>query len=317
MSNFYEILGISEDATEKDIKKAYRTLSLKYHPDRNPENPESQLKFQQINEANETLSDPAARQQYDMQRKGGGGMQFASNMGGDFDDINNIFSMMFGGMGGMNMGGMNMGGGRHMGGPGIHIFNSNGGGFGGHSHIFQQLQKPPPIVKNIQITMEQSFHGANIPVQIERNIVINGVNSVEVETIYLTIPPGIDENEIVILRDKGNILNEHIKGDLKICIQTINNTPFRRQGLDLIYCKTVSLKEALCGFSFELKHLNGTKMCLNNTTNNTIIRPNFKKVIPELGMIREQSKGNLIIDFTIEFPEQLTPEQIEKLVEIL
>ena len=73
--------------------------------------------------------------------------------------------------------------------------------------------------------------------------------------MYIDIPCGIDNNEMIILRDKGNILNETIKGDVKIFIKVINDTEFKREGINLILEKNISLKEALCGFSFNIEHL--------------------------------------------------------------
>ena len=77
------------------------------------------------------------------------------------------------------------------------------------------------------------------------------------------------------------------------------------------------MKEALCGFSFELVHLNGKRLCLNNASNPTVIKPNYKKLVPNLGMTRESATGNMIIDFEIEFPESLTKEQTDALTNIL
>jgi DnaJ-class molecular chaperone len=138
----------------------------------------------------------------------------------------------------------------------------------------------------------------------------------ESETVYINIPKGIDDNETVTLHDKGNIINDR-KGEVRITFRVINNTPFKRSGLDLIYHQKINLKEALCGFSFEIIHLNGKKLCLNNNSNPTVIKPNFKKIVPNLGMNREESVGNMIIDFEVEFPDSLTKEQVETLSNIL
>jgi DnaJ-class molecular chaperone len=299
--SFYDILGIQKDATEDQIKKAYRSLSLKYHPDRNP-NPDSAVKFQTINEAHEHLSDPEKRRMYDMQMNGGigGGMP-------EFRDINEIFNNLFGGAFHSN----------GMGGPEIHMFHSGGGipGFGGQ--FFQQLNKPPPIVKTIVLTLEQAYYGGSIPIDIERWNIINGMKIQDNLTINVTIPAGIDENEVVVIRESGNVINNINKGDIKICIKISNDTDFRRSGLDLVYNKRITLKEALCGFSFDLIHINRQKYSFNNLTNSAVIKPNFKKIIPGLGMRRENNTGNLLIDFDIEFPDSLNETQIKTLSEIL
>jgi DnaJ family protein A protein 2 len=104
---------------------------------------------------------------------------------------------------------------------------------------------------------------------------------------------------------------------VKLTIQITNNTPFKRMGLDIVYKRNITLKEALCGFTFDLQHLNGKQLCLNNNVNKTIIKPNSKKVIPNMGFNRESVSGNLIIDFEIDFPESLTEEQISQIDNIL
>jgi DnaJ-class molecular chaperone len=164
--------------------------------------------------------------------------------------------------------------------------------------------------------MAQVLSGATMPLEIERWVIENGIKVHEKETIYLTVPQGIDDGEMIILRDKGNVINENIKGDIKIFIKISNETEFKRSGLDLILEKTINLKEALCGFTFELNFLNGKSYTLNNNKGN-IIPPEYRKVYPGMGLTRGDHKGNLIIHFHIEFPEKLTDEQITKIFEVL
>ena len=314
MTNLYEVLGVSNDAGDMEIKKAYRGLSLKYHPDRNSSE-EAKGMIQKVNEAYEILGDKNKRKQYDMELQFGipggmpGGMPF-SHMNGmhEMNDINNIFNMMFGGGGMPGFGGP--------GGPEIRIFHGGGPGIF-HAEFFHNMNaRPEPLQKHLQITIEQSYAGCTLPIEIERTIVNNNTKRMESETVYINVPKGIDDNESVTLHEKGNIINDR-KGEVRITFRVINNTPFKRSGLDLIYHQKINLKEALCGFSFEIIHLNGKKLCLNNNSNPTVIKPNFKKVVPNLGMNREESVGNMIIDFEIEFPDSLTKEQVETLSNIL
>jgi len=164
--------------------------------------------------------------------------------------------------------------------------------------------------------MEQSFNGCALPIDVERTVINNNSRRTENETVYINIPKGIDDNETVTLHEKGNIINDQ-RGEIRITFRIANNSEFKRSGIDLIYNRKISLKEALCGFSFELVHLNGKRLCLNNASNPTVIKPNYKKVVPNLGMTREAATGNMIIDFEIEFPESLTKEQIDALTNIL
>jgi DnaJ family protein A protein 2 len=138
----------------------------------------------------------------------------------------------------------------------------------------------------------------------------------EKEVIYLNIPKGIDNNEFIVLSNKGNVINESLKGDIKMIINVENTTPFTRDGLNLIYHKMLTLKEALCGFSFELQYINNKLYTINSSSGNIIV-PEYKKIIPNLGLQRENYKGNLIIIFNIEFPNSLTEQQILSLKDIL
>lgn len=306
--DYYKILNVEQNADENFIKKQYRNLSLKHHPDRGGD---AEL-FKEINEAYEILGDSENRKKYDHSLKYGDNPQFMFHGGSpnmdEFNDLNGIFNMFFGGGG--QMGGM----------PAeFKIFHSNGGPsqqFGGIHNIFQQMNKPTPIIKNITITLEQSYNGFSFPIEIEKFIVINNEKHFEKETLYINIPMGIDNGEIIVVQGRGNMVSS-ITGDIKIVITVENNTQFIREGLNLIYKKEITLKEALCGFCFEITHLNSKILKFDNTTNITIVKPGYRKNIPGLGINRENNTGNLTIEFTVLFPDNLTEEQIETLSNIL
>ncbi len=315
--NFYDLLGISETANAEEIKKAYRKLSLKYHPDKNNGDPECVTKFQKISAAYETLGDAEKKSQYDMMQKNpfarmssmngmpGGGMPFEH-----MDDLfTNIFfggGVPFGMPGGMpGMPGM------FPGGPNIKIFrNGVPVNFGGG------LEKPTPIIKTIVINMDTVLNGGKIPLEIERWILENGNKVFENQTIYVDVMKGVDNNEIIILRDQGNVINETCKGDVKIFIKIENDTLFQRKGLDLYMDKKISLKESLCGFSFDLKYINGKVYTINNQAGN-VIPSEYQKVIPNMGLSRDNHTGNLVIIFHVEFPEKIPIEKIDLLKTIL
>ena len=319
MSNHYEILGVDENASADEIKKAYRKLSLQYHPDRNNNSAESTTKFQNISAAYEILSDDNSRRNYDMQlHMPNGGMAFHPGMpfppGMNFNngmptffttnveiDPADIFSFLS---------------------SNIFCGGGGGGGGGGMRNMFnmenikQKLAKPTPIIKTETITLSKAYTGYNMPIEITRWIVENDLKREETETIYLPIPRGVDNNEIIIIREKGNSLSEHNKGDIKVFIKIQNDTDFERNGLDLILNKTISLKDALCGFVFDMNYLDGRVFKLNNNAGN-IVTHNYNKVIQGLGMKREEHTGNLIINFSVTFPEKLTQQQIDSLRTIL
>lgn len=317
--NFYDLLGISETANAEEIKKAYRKLSLKYHPDKNNGDPECVAKFQKISEAYETLGNAEKKSQYDMMRKNP--FMRMSSMDGmpggmPFNNMDDLFTnIFFGGGGPFGMQGMpgmpGMQGmpGMFPGGPSIKIFRNgvqvNGG-----------LEKPTPIIKTIVINMDTVLNGSKIPLEIERWIVENGNKVFENQTVYVDIMKGVDNNEILILRDQGNVINESCKGDVKIFIKIENDTLFQRKGLDLYMDKKISLKEALCGFSFDLKYINGKVYTINNQAGN-VIPSEYNKVIPNMGLTRDAHVGNLIIVFHVEFPEKIPIESIALLQTIL
>jgi DnaJ-class molecular chaperone len=317
--NFYEILEINKNASQEEIKKAYRRLSLKYHPDKNSESGAVE-KFQDISEAYETLSDQNKREEYDNPSSAG-----VMNE----EDIHNLFNNIFfggggiPGMGGMHMGGIPGMGGVHMRGfPMNDMFEEGGFSAGPRVQIFQNgvpihgVQKPACIIKTIVITLAQVLNSFSIPIEIERWIIENNLKVYENETLYITIPEGIDENEIILLEGKGNIGHKNTKGDIKIFVKIENKTLFERKGLDLYYVKHISLKESLCGFCFDLLYLNDKNYKINNNIGN-IIPHDYQKIIPQLGLKRNEQQGNLIIHFKVDFPTSLSIEKVKNLSEIL
>ena len=310
MNNLYETLGIDKTATQEEIKKAYRKLSLEMHPDRNNGSDESTEQFKKISKAYETLGDEDKRKNYDMRdntfnNKGGIGI--------DPSELFNLFSQTIFSKMGQHMNMPHMQHGPNMPhGPNM----AHGPGFFNVEGLRHSLTKPFPIMKNLEITLTKAYVGFTLPLEITRWVNENGIKREETETMYITIPKGVDTNELIILREKGHIMNDSIKGDIKIFINVKNDTEFIRNGLDLVLNKTISLKEALCGFSFDMKYLDGKTFKINNGNGN-VIGFNYKKVLPDMGMKRDNHTGNIIINFTIVFPEKLTPEQVESLLTIL
>jgi DnaJ-class molecular chaperone len=315
--NYYEELEIDENASENDIKKAFRRLSFMYHPDKNND-PNATAKFQKISEAYETLGDVSARKEYDAMRnnpfmKMMNGTKKSSKMNNPFENENNPIDELFSNIFGMPFG------------PNVRVFHA-GNPFVQQHPFAQQppfgeqspfgfMQKPTPIIKHIVVPIDKILTETIMPIEIERWIIENENKVFESETIYVNIPKGADDGEIIILRDKGNIVNEQCKGDVKLFIKIENNTPFQRNGLNLIYEKNITLKEALCGFSFELKYITGKVYTINNHSGN-IIHHGYTKVIPNMGFTRESHTGNLMIVFNIIFPEKLTSDTIEQLKNI-
>jgi len=280
MNNHYNTLEIEKNATHDEIKKAFRRLSLLHHPDRNNGSNESNQKFQEISNAYEILSNNNKKRQYDLQNN-------ISNI--NTEELFNFFTNSF--------------------------FNQSKDD-NKFNFMNKNFQKPVPIIKNIEININQAYMGCNIPIDITRWILENNVRREEKETLYVGIPRGVDNNEIIVLREKGNIMSDTNKGDIKIFVKVINNSHFERNGLDLIYHKDITLKDALCGFEFYMEHLNGNSYTISNGNGN-IITHNYNKTIMKLGMVREENIGNIIIKFNVIFPKTLDKTQIEELKKIL
>lgn len=337
--DYYKILGVDEKSAEDEIKKAYRKMSMLHHPDKNGNTDESKQMFQELNNAYATLSDPNKRRTYDMMRKGGPPNVFhqfgGGGGGGGFPPgiPEELLHMLFGGGGGG--GGFNIhqqGGGPgpkvvfqafHNGRPagGVNINGMNG--FMSHQHAQAQqsqpntphvriYQVPETIIKTVSLTLEQCYNGCSIPLEIDRQVPDNDIIKIERETIHAQIPKGVLQGDTIILNDCGHMNEAGMKGDIRIVINVLQHALFKVENLDLTFEKTITLKSALCGFDFEITHLNGRIFKLANKPGN-VIKPGNIKTIPGLGLEKNGESGVLKIKFNIEFPDTLTPEQIQSL----
>jgi len=215
--SLYETLGVSENASADEIKKAYRKLARKYHPDINKE-AEAQEKFKEINAAYEVLSDPEKKAQYDQfgdQMFGGQNFHdFARGQGAGVD-LDEILRQMFGGGGAGSFGGF--------------------GGFSGGSSGFGGFNTPDlDIHARITVPFMVSINGG------KHNISVNGQN------FDIKIPAGIKSGETLRVRGKGKQYNGH-SGDLLIKVEVADSSEYERKGNDLYKTFDVPLKEALFG----------------------------------------------------------------------
>jgi DnaJ-class molecular chaperone len=314
--NLYERLSLSHDASASEIKKAFHKLSLKYHPDRNNDSKESTKMFQTIGEAYETLGDSAKKRQYDLSQSLGmdpGSMP-------QFTDMEDLFSNLFGmsGMSAMGGGGPSMPPGFPPGFPpgGKMNFAMFHNGVPVKMDMNMGPTKPTAITKRIQIDIDLVLVGGKVPVEYDRWVLEGGIKRNETTKIYVDIIQGIDNNETIVMKDVGNIIHDNCIGDLKIIIEVRNDSEYIRTGLNLMIDKTISLKDALCGFSFELKYLNGKSYTITNKEGSIVI-PEYTKLLPNMGLQRGDVRGHLIIRFHIEFPKSLDGDTIQKLKDLL
>lgn len=309
MSDFYEILGVSKEADAVEIKKAYRKLSLVYHPDKTGSNEEATQTFQKINEAYETLGDEQKRKNYDYktkikQKNDGFPMQgFPPNF---------PFNVQHHSFGGHPMDSMfeqffNM----HQSGPGpnIRIFHNG-------IPVQRAPRKPKPTVICLNLSLDQVYTGCKASVAYVKKVDNQEVPS----SIDIDIPPSIKDNEIIVVNNLGDETEDHMAGDLHITVKITNHPVFRRHNMNLHMTKQITLKEALCGFSVEIPHLNGKTIRISNLNQQNVVKPGFVREINHFGMLdkNDPSKnGKLILDFEIIFPETLTEEQKKTIAYVL
>ncbi|XP_074296241.1 uncharacterized protein LOC141623978 [Silene latifolia] len=339
--DYYKILGVDKNAKDEDLKKAYRKLAMKWHPDKNPNNKkEAEAKFKQISEAYDVLSDSQKRAVYDQYGEeglkggvpppdagGAGGTTFYSSGDGPTsfrfssrspDDIFAEFfgfSSPFGGMGGGGGGpGGGMRGARFSSGIfGDDMFSgfANGGGDGGGSMHYQGgPRKAPPIENKLPCTLEELYKGTTKKMKISREIAdLSGKTMPVEEIITIEVKPGWKKGTKITFPEKGNEQPGITPADLVFVIDEKPHKVFTRDGNDVVLTQRISLAEALTGYTVHVTTLDGRSLSIPI---NNVIHPSYEEVVPREGMpiSKEPSrKGNLRIKFDIKFPMRLTSEQ--------
>ena len=331
--DYYNILNLNKNASDSEIKKAYRKLAIKWHPDKNPENKENaEKKFKEISEAYQILSDPEKKKIYDQF-----GEEGLSGMGGGMDSNPfDIFQSFFGSNPGMGGGGAFRTQ-TFSNGNTTFTFSSNSGMprnmnefndpfqndifqqfFGGNRNMFQKIKREPQIYE-IKCTLDMVYNGFKKTLKLHRKRYdedTKQINKIE-KIIPLNIPKGISDNRKIVLEQEGDCLGPNeIPGDIIINLRIMPHVDFVKDGDNLIYTKEISLKDSLIGMNFDVKHLNEKKI---NVKIDNIITPNYEKIILKEGLPIFQSSeyGNLIIRFKINYPTSLSNKQIEELKKIL
>ena len=304
----YEVLGIQKDASEGAIKKAYRELSFKNHPDRNS-SPEASAKMRQINEAYEVLSDPQRRREYDSPTPVG-----INQMD---DIINELFKRE-----GANP--FQMFHQVHMGprvqvhmrqGQPINIFEMMQNMHMGENIHFEDMSRPEPLDVELEISLEQAYKGHNSPITIERQVNNGKYVATEQERVYVITPPGIDNGEIIQIEEKGHVLRNH-KSVLRVHIKIKPHEVFERKGLQLLYKHSLTFKESICGFDFTIQQLDGHTLKIKNNIGN-VIQNMDEKILKGKGMIRDGTTGDLTLHLKVLPCKTLSEEQVESLLKVL
>ncbi|UCS95515.1 J domain-containing protein [Echinicola marina] len=293
--DYYQILGIDKNASQDEIKKAYRKLARKYHPDLNPNDQAAEKKFKEINEANEVLGNPENRKKYDQYGKDwkhaeqfekahqgySRTQEKAQSFGGDFGgfsggDYSDFFESLFG--------------------------QGRGAGFGSRSQHVKF--KGADLRAELQLNLEEIYQTH------KRTLTING------KKIRLTIPAGVENGQVIKIKGHGaEGVNGGPKGDLYITFNIINNSSFKRHQSNLYSTVDLDLYTALLGGDITVDTFNGkVKLKVKpETANGTKIRlkgkgfPIYKT---------EGQFGDLYITYNIKMPQNLSDKEKELIKEL-
>lgn len=301
--DYYEVLGVSRNATEDEIKKAYRKLALKYHPDRNKGNKEAEERFKEINEAYAVLSDKEKRQQYDTFGAEGFHQRFTQedifrnfNFGDIFRDLglsDDIFSTLFGG--GFRRGARK----RDFGGDfGFGQFYRQGAA----DYESGRPQKGQDLVTDLQISLEEAARGS------ERRFSLGGRGTAG--ELSVKIPPGIRSGQKLRLPGKGQPAPRGGKpGDLFIQIRVAEHPAFRREEDDLVVEKEITFSQAVLGTTIEVQTLDGNRLVKvpPGTQNHTRLRLKGQG-IPHM---KGGGKGDFYVKVIVRVPKNVTGKQKE------
>ena len=313
--DYYKILGVNKDASQDDIKKAYKKLARQYHPDLNPNDATAKDKFQAINEANEVLSDPEKRKKYD---EYGEHWKHAD----EFEAQKRAQQQAggFGGFGGAGFGGSGAGFGTD--GGGTYWYSSDGQEFsgsnaGGFSDFFEQMfggmggrGRRSHGFRGQDYTTELQVSLTDAAKTHKQIITVNGKN------LRITIPAGIADGQTIKLRGQGGPgVNGGPAGDLYITFHIPEDSRFKRVGDDLYVTVPLNLYTAILGGEQIVETMDSkAKLKVKpGTQNNTKVRLRGKG----FPVYKEEGKfGDMIVTYSIDIPTNLTDKQKELFREI-
>jgi molecular chaperone DnaJ len=292
--DFYKILGVAKDASDADIKKAYRKLARKHHPDTNAGDAASEKKFKDISEAYSVLSDPEERQQYDAIRAMGGGARFAPGGAGGgaggagFEDL---FGGLFTGNAGRHSGGFSTAGGMPP-----EFADLFGGGFGGGQSFQRTPQKGADRTASTTISFAGSIRGTTI-----------GLREPDGEVIDVRIPAGIKDGQKVRVRGKGQY-GPAGNGDLMVTVSVKPHDFYTRDGDNLRIHVPVTFPEAALGADIEVPTIDGEKVRVRvpaGTPSGRTLR------VKGRGVKHATATGDLLVTIDVAVPKKLSKEAEE------
>ncbi|KAL8144007.1 hypothetical protein V2J09_017039 [Rumex salicifolius] len=346
-TKYYEILGVSKNATPEDLKKAYKKAAIKNHPDKGGD-PE---KFKELAQAYEVLSDPEKREIYD--QYGEDALKEGMGGGGGMHNPFDIFESFFG-----------------------------GSPFGGGSRGGRRQRRGEDVIHPLKISLENLYSGTSKKLSLSRNVICSKCNGKgsksgasmkcavcdgtgmkvsirqlgpsmiqqmqhpcndckgtgeaiskedrcpnckgekvvqEKKVLEVVVEKGMQHGQKITFPGEADEAPDTITGDIVFVLQQKEHPRFKRKGDDLFYEHTLSLTEALCGFKFILTHLDGRHLLIKSNPGE-VIKPGQFKAIEDEGMPMYRKsfmRGKLYIHFTVEFPEALSPDQVKALQAVL
>jgi curved DNA-binding protein len=293
--DYYKILGVEKSATTDEIKKAYRKLAMKYHPDKNPGDKEAEQRFKDINEAHAVLSDPEKRKKYDQFGKDWEMYEKAGTQQGDFD-----FS-------------------KYAGGRGQRVYWTTGDfkdvfGDVGTDDFFEMLFgerfqartgrgaagfKGPDVTAEATISLEEAYHGTHRLVELGGN------------KIKINIKPGIRDQQVLKISGRGAPgMNGGKAGNFLLVVRIAEHPEYRREGDNLYKDVPVDLYTAILGGKTEVKTLKGAvKIDIPKETENGRILKLKKLGMPIYG--KKNAFGDLFVKIVIQIPRNLSQKEID------
>lgn len=304
--DYYRVLNLTMSATDADIKKAYRKLALKYHPEKNSGDQVALEKFQQISEAYDVLSDARKRATYDQFGEEGlkGGVPVGSGESGAWTsgytfhgNADKVFRDFFGGDN-----------------PFHEFYDRVDGdmsmGFGGLKGRGAKKQDPP-VERELALSLEEIFHGCTKKMKISRRVMNDDglTTTIRDKILTITVKKGWKQGTRITFPQEGDQCPNNIPADVVFIVKDKPHPWFRRDGVNLIHCATISLCQAMTGCTVEIHTLDERIIHIPIVD---IVHPGYTKTVPIEGMPyvnNVDQKGDLIIEFIVNFPRTLTPDK--------